>query len=261
MFDTPYRQPPHNLDAEQALLGAILVNNDTYDRVSGFLEPHHFFDQLHGAIFDAAAKQIAAGRRADPITLKPFFGNAEPVGDTPVPVYLGKLAANATTTRNVRDYARTIYDLATRRQLIVIGEDMVNAAYDSPVDFPPKEQIEEAEKRLYKLTDSGSEAHVVHEADAVAAEIDRALEVHRKGAASIGLPTGLIDLDRGLGGGLQPSDLVVVAGRPGMGKMGLAGTILHHIKVPAALFSLEMTAGQIACRMISSPASAGCSPR
>jgi replicative DNA helicase len=251
MLDAPYRELPRSLEAEQALLGAILVNNDAYERVSGLLEPHQFYDQLHGAIFEAAAKLIAAGRRADPITLKPYFEGAEPVGTTTVPIYLGQIAANATTIINVRDYARTIVDLATRRSLITIGEDMVNAAYDSPVDFPPKEQIEEAEKRLYKLTDSRSEPHVVHEADAVAAEIDRALEAHRKGAASIGLPTGLVDLDRRLGGGLQPSDLIVVAGRPGMGKTGLAGTVLHHIVVPAVFFSLEMTAAQIACRMIS----------
>jgi replicative DNA helicase len=156
--DLPFRAAPHNLEAEQALLGAILVNNDALDRVSGFIEPQHFFPPLHGAIFEAAAKLIAAGKRADPITLKPFFAGAEPVGDVPVPIYLGQIAANATTIINVREYASVVRDLWVRRQLILIGEDVVNAAYDSRIDFPAKEQIEEAETRLYSLAEHGHSA-------------------------------------------------------------------------------------------------------
>src|SRR5262245_12333356 len=111
----PFRAAPHNLEAEQALLGAILVNNEAIDRVSGFLEPQHFFDALHAKIYEAVGKLIATGQRATPITLKTFFENAEPVGPALVPAYLGQLAANATTIINVRDYARTVYDLAVRR--------------------------------------------------------------------------------------------------------------------------------------------------
>ena len=152
----PFRAAPHNLEAEQALLGAILVNNEAHDRVSGFLEPQHFYDPLHQQIYETAAKLIAVGKQATPITLKTFFETAEPIDATlTVPQYLGRLAANAATIINARDYGRTIYDLATRRQLILIGEDMVNAAYDSPVDFPPKEQIEEAETRLFSLAETG----------------------------------------------------------------------------------------------------------
>ena len=135
-------------------LGAILVNNEAHDRVSSFLEPDHFYDPLHRQIYEAASKLIASGKQANPITLKTFFETAEPIdASLTVPQYLGRLAANATTIINARDYGRTIHDLATRRGLIVIGEDVVNAAYDSPVDFPPKEQIEEAETRLYALTE------------------------------------------------------------------------------------------------------------
>src|ERR1700704_744707 len=151
----PFRAAPHNLEAEQALLGAILVHNEAHDRVSSFLEAHHFFDPLHQQIFETLSKVIASGTQATPITLRTFFETAEPIdATTTVPVYLGKLAVNATTIINARDYGRTIHDLYTRRQLIVIGEDVVNNAFDSSVDLPPKLQIEEAETRLFSLAET-----------------------------------------------------------------------------------------------------------
>src|SRR5687768_4473177 len=120
--ETPvFREPPHNVEAEQALLGAILVNNEAVDRVSSFLKPDHFFDPLHARIFETASKLILGGKRATPITLKTFFQADEPVGELTVPQYLGRLAANATTIINAEDYGRTVYDLAVRRQLIGIG--------------------------------------------------------------------------------------------------------------------------------------------
>src|SRR5258708_2103867 len=130
----PFRAAPHNIEAEQALLGAMLVNNEAHDRVSSFLEAHHFYDPLHQQIYETASKLIASGKQATPITLRTFFETAEPIdANLTVPQYLGRLAANAATIINARDYGRTIHDLATRRQLILIGEDVVNAAYDSPV--------------------------------------------------------------------------------------------------------------------------------
>src|SRR5688572_13491468 len=125
-----FRSPPHNVEAEQALLGAILVNNEACDRVSSFLKPEHFFDALHGRVYDHAAKLIWAGKRATPITLKTFFQANDAVGELSAAQYLGRLAANATTIINAEDYGRTIYDLAIRRHLIQIGEDMVNKAFD-----------------------------------------------------------------------------------------------------------------------------------
>jgi replicative DNA helicase len=140
-----FRTPPHNIEAEQALLGAILVNNESHDRVSTFLLAEHFHEPLHQQIYETAAKLIQAGKQATPITLRTFFENAEPIdAKLTVPQYLGRLAANATTIINAHDYGRTIYDLAVRRQLIMIGEDLVNVAFDSPVDQPPAQQIEEA---------------------------------------------------------------------------------------------------------------------
>ena len=154
--ETPsFRSPPHNIEAEQALLGAILVNNEAIDRVSSFLKSVHFFEPLHGRIYETASKLVLGGKRATPITLKTYFQNDEPYGELPIPQYLGRLAANATTIINAEDYGHTIYDLAIRRQLIDIGETMVNTAFDSPIDAPPSTQIEEAEQQLYELAETG----------------------------------------------------------------------------------------------------------
>jgi replicative DNA helicase len=273
----PFRKAPHSLEAEQALLGAILVNNDAYERVSGFLEPQHFFDPLHQQIYETVAKLIARGKQVTPITLKSFFESAEPIGSgLTVPQYLGKLAADATTIINVRDYGQTIYDLATRRHLILIGEDMVMAAYDSPVDFPPKEQIEEAEMRLFSLAETGKydQGFATFHSAATAA-IEMASHAYQRNGGLSGISTGLRALDAKLGG-LHPSDLIILAGRPSMGKSALATNIAcnvakarvrslrerpdlksddpAHDGAVVGLFSLEMSAEQLATRIISEQA-------
>ena len=153
----PFRQAPHNLEAEQALLGAILVNNEAMDRVSSFLDPQHFYDPLHQQIYETAAKLIHVGKQATPITLRTFFETAEPISPKlTVPQYLGTLAANATTIINAEDYGRTVYDLATRRALIIIGEDMVNGAYDSTVDFNAAEADRGSRKRGSTISPSSA---------------------------------------------------------------------------------------------------------
>lgn len=148
------RLAPHNLEAEQALLGAILVNNEAFDRVSDFLQPDHFYEALHGRTFEIIRKLLAAGKVATPITLKTYLPDLD-LGGVTVPQYLVRLAANATTIINAAEYGRTIHDLATRRQLITIGEEMVNRAFDAPVEDVPRQQIEEAERKLYGLAESG----------------------------------------------------------------------------------------------------------
>ena len=273
----PFRAAPHNLEAEQALLGAILVNNEAHDRVSGFLEPHHFYDPLHQQIYETAAKLIAAGKQATPITLKTFFESAEPIDATlSVPQYLGRLAANAATIINARDYGRTIYDLATRRQLIIVGEDMVNAAYDSPVDFPPKEQIEEAETRLFSLAETGKYGQgFATFSSALTTAIEMANNAYQREGGLSGIATSLKALD-GKMGGLQSSDLIILAGRPSMGKTELVTNIAFNIARARArslrdrpeldptdpshdgavvgFFSLEMSAEQLATRIMSEQA-------
>jgi replicative DNA helicase len=265
----PFRQAPHNIEAEQALLGAMLINNEAYDRVSAFLEPGHFFEPLHGRIFETIGKFIQSGKHASPITLKSFFDNEEPIGTVTVPQYLGRLAAHATSVINAQDYGRTIYDLSVRRDLILIGEDMVNVAYDSPVDMPPQGQIEDAEQRLYGLAEQGKYgsgfmafSSALHDA------VEMASKAYERQGGLSGISTGLKDLDRALGG-LQKSDLLILAGRPAMGKSALATNIAFHVAkayrtqtnalgeeevadgAVVGLFSLEMSAEQLATRIIS----------
>ena len=150
-----YRSAPHNIEAEQSLLGAILVNNDAFYRVSDFLEPKHFFEPMHQTIYETAGSLIRMGKVATPVTLKTFLPADTDIGGMTVGQYLARLAAEATTIINAQDYGRTIYDLSLRRDLIRIGEDMVNVAFDAPVDFAPRAQIEDAERQLYELAESG----------------------------------------------------------------------------------------------------------
>ncbi len=265
-----FRQVPHNIEAEQALLGAILVNNEAMDRVSSFLDMTHFYDPLHGQIYEIAGKLIQAGKQATPVTLRTFFETAEPIDENlTVPQYLGRLAANATTIINAADYGRTVYDLATRRALIVIGEDMVTTAYDSPVDFPPEDQIQEAEGLLYQLAESGKYGGGFQTfGNALTDAIHMANAAYMRDGHLSGVSSGLSDLDAKMGG-LQPSDLIVLAGRPSMGKTSLATNIAYHIarnyktekqadgtmKVVdggvVGFFSLEMSAEQLATRILS----------
>ena len=154
-FATPIRTAPHNIEAEQALLGAILVNNEAFYRVSDFLEPKHFFEAIHQRIFELCGELIRAGRLATPVTLKTFLPADLDIAGLTVNQYLARLAAEATTIINAEDYGRTVYDLSIRRDLITIGEDMVNLAYEAPVDSTPQAHIEVVERQLYALAENG----------------------------------------------------------------------------------------------------------
>lgn len=267
-----HREAPNNIEAEQALLGAILVNNDAFYRVSDFLKPSHFYEPLHRKIFEVAGELVRMGKIATPITLKTFLPAGEKVGDITVAHYLVRLAAEAVTVINAVDYGRAIYDLATRRALITVGEDMVNIAYDAPVDMSPQEQIEDAERRLFELAETGRyDGGFESFTDALKTAIDMASAAYMRDGHLSGIATGLHDLDIRMGG-LQPSDLIVLAGRPGMGKTSLATNIAFNIANSyepgqqadgsfkavnggvIGFFSLEMSAEQLATRIISEQA-------
>jgi len=266
-----FRLAPHNIEAEQALLGAILVNNDAFDRVSDFLRPEHFSEEIHRRIYDVASQLIRAGKLASPITLKTFLGEHD-LGGVTVPQYLARLAAEATTIINAEDYGRTVHDLSLRRDLIVIGEDIVNAAYDAPVGASPRAQIEEAERKLYSVAETGRyEGGFQRFSEALTTAVDMAAKAYQRDGKLSGIATGLTKLDQ-LMGGLQPSDLVIVAGRPGMGKTALATNIAFSIARSheerqrpdgtretvnggiVGFFSLEMSAEQLATRIIAEQA-------
>jgi len=271
--ETPlYREAPNNIEAEQALLGAILVNNDAFYRVSDFLKPAHFYEPLHRRIYEVAGELIRMGKLATPVTLKTFLPADEKVGEMTVAQYLGRLAAEAVTVINAADYGRAIYDLATRRALITVGEDMVNIAYDAPVDMSPQEQIEDAERRLFELAETGRyDGGFESFNDAVKTAIDMASAAYMRDGGLSGIATGLNDLDRRMGG-LQSSDLIVLTGRPGMGKTSLATNIAFNIAAAyepeqqadgafkaknggvIGFFSLEMSSEQLATRIISEQA-------
>ncbi len=266
---TIYRSAPHNIDAEQALLGAILVNNEAFYRVSDFLEPQHFYEPIHQKIYELTASLVRAGKVATPVTLKTFLPGDLDIAGLTVSQYLARLAAEATTVINAGDYGRSIYDLATRRALIVIGEDMVNVAYDAPVDLPPQDQIEDVERRLYELAETGRyDGGFQRFSQALTTAVDMTARAYQRDGKLSGIATGLRTLDEKLGG-LQPSDLVIIAGRPGMGKTALATNIAYNIARAWAgelrpdgrtetvnggivgFFSLEMSAEQLATRIIS----------
>ena len=263
-----YRAAPHNIEAEQALLGAILVNNEAFYRVSDFLNPPHFFEPIHQNIYQLSRDLIRAGKLATPVTLKTFLDANIDIGGLNVSQYLARLAAEATTIINAEDYGRTVYDLAVRRALIHVGEDMVNVAYDAPVDFAPREQIEDAERRLYELAETGRyDGGFQRFAQALTTAVDMAARAYQRDGKLSGLATHMDDLDRMMGG-LQPSDLVILAGRPGMGKTALATNIGYNVAKAwrgevkpdghtltvnggiVGFFSLEMSAEQLATRII-----------
>src|SRR6476619_3989159 len=263
-----FRSAPHNIEAEQALLGAILVNNEAFYRVSDFLEPAHFFEPIHQKVYQLARDLIRAGKLATPVTLKTFLDAGIDIGGLTVSQYLARLAAEATTIINAEDYGHTVYDRSIRRALIQVGEDMVNVAFDAPVDFSPRNQIEDAERRLYELAETGRyDGGFQRFAQALTTAIDMAAHAFQRDGKLSGVATGLDDLDRMMGG-LQQSDLIILAGRPGMGKTALATNIAynvarawqgevkpdgHTISVNGGIvgfFSLEMSAEQLATRII-----------
>jgi replicative DNA helicase len=265
------RLPPSNLAAEQALLGALLTNNKAFERVAEFLAAHHFADPVHGAIYDAIARRVNNRQLADPVTLRAEFehsGLLEEVGGI---TYLGTLVNAMVGIINAGEYGQTILDAWMRRQLIDIGEEVVNSAFGTDSNLPATDLIGVAEERLFKIaTDNASDPRLLKFDSALKLaleSIERAISSQGKIS---GLPTSLRDLDKKTGG-LHGSDLVILAGRPAMGKtalatkiaFGAAESLLRQVRdedpnaAPRSsvlFFSLEMSAEQLASRILSEEA-------
>ena len=260
---------PHSIEAEQQLLGAILTNNDVYDRVANIISPAHFYDPVHARIFEISAARIAKNNLASPVTLKAFMEDDEGLKELGGPAYLARLAGAAVSAFAVRDYAQMIYDLAVRRDLIALGQDIAAKAAKVDVASEPKEQIVEAEQALYKLAEQGqAEGGFQSFLKAVTDAVNVANAAYQREGGLAGISTGLMDLDKKLGG-LHPSDLLILAGRPSMGKTSLATNIAFNIAKAykrgirpdgsegaidggvVGFFSLEMSAEQLAGRILS----------
>jgi replicative DNA helicase len=264
--DAP-RQLPYDVDVEQALIGAILVDNYALERVASLLKPEHFYDPLHQRLYEAIDRMWSRGHAATPLTLKAMLGEDAGFAEVGGQAYLVSLARAAPGLPNVRDYARILTDLAMRRELIRIGEDMVNTVYESAPDVPPSAHIEEAEKALYRVAERGRFGEGPQSFEmALSAAVASAEEALSRGGHISGVPSGFTDLDSLLGG-LHPSDLIIIAGRPGMGKTALATNMAFYAArlwakdksdqvepprgAPVLLFSLEMAASQLSARILS----------
>ncbi|WP_273791081.1 MULTISPECIES: replicative DNA helicase [unclassified Bartonella] len=264
--DSPsFRQLPHNIEAEQALLGAIFINNDSLDRVSDFLKPEHFFEPLHQKIYHVLSHLIKTGKRVDPVTIKPYIQMEEKIGDITVYQYVVRLATEAVTIINAEDYGRVIYDLFIRRSLINLGTQVVNTAFDAPVELTPTQQIETVENQLFELAEKGKYGGGFENFnEAIKKAIDMASAAKKRSSQLSGIATHIKTLDEKMGG-LQASDLIILAGRPGMGKTSLATNIAFNIANAynrnaniqeneggiVGFFSLEMSSEQLATRIIS----------
>jgi len=252
---------PHNIEAEQALLGAVLVNNNIFEKVGDLLEPDHFYDPVHQRIYEAINTLVQRGQIADPKTLRGLFQDDPALSHVGGAQYLADLASNVITVINAHDYAQLIHDLHLRRQLIGLGEDIVNDAYQQNLENPAPKQIERAEHCLFELAQTGEiDRGFIRLDKSLTYSLKMADEAFKRDSHVTGVTTGLRDLDRKLGG-FQKSDLIILAGRPSMGKTALATNIaMNAAKAFAettgkegsavAFFSLEMSSEQLSTRLL-----------
>lgn len=264
MYEPSPEQLPKNIEAEQALLGALLANNKSFEKVSEILSAEYFSDAVNRQIFEIIAKLITKGHVADVITLKNYFEQTHALDEVGGYKYLIKLADSATPLTNAEYYAQFIYDKYLRRELINIGCDIATSAAKEDVDSEAEQQIENAEKKLFDLANQGEMSRgFVDFSQALGVSMNNIQAAIQRGGRISGLSTGLDDLDAKIGG-LNDSDLLIIAGRPGMGKTALGTNIAYNVaefmardktvipsKRGVAFFSLEMSADQLASRILS----------
>jgi replicative DNA helicase len=259
---------PQNVEAEAALLGALMIDNRLVEDVQLKLQPHHFYEPLHGRIYEAILRMTDANRIANPVTLRPLFESDESIKEVGGPPYLAQLTGSGAAVIGARDFAQQIYDLALLRALVGVGRDLVEGALDTSEDVAPLAQIERAETELYKVAEEGgAEGKAKSFSDATKEALEMAERALNSGGHLSGFTTGLESLNSKVGG-LHKSDLIIVAGRPGMGKSSLATNIgfacakrllqdredgiepAKSAGAAVALFSLEMSADQLATRIL-----------
>jgi replicative DNA helicase len=259
---------PSNIEAEQALLGALLLNNEVFDRIDPIVKPQHFYEPVHGRIFEIATRRIQKNALASPVTLKPFLADDEGLRELGGTDYLARLAGATISIVAAKDYAETIRDLALRRDLVQIGEEIMARAATFDTEAEPAEQITEAEQALYMLAENGNrQGGFINFANASAAAANVVNAAFQRGGGLAGISSGLHEMDYKLGG-LRNSDLIIIAGRPSMGKTSLATNIAFNIARRykkgtrpdgttgaisggvVGFFSLEMSSEQLANRIL-----------
>ena len=256
-----FKELPNNIEAEQAVIGSILVSNDIFDEISTIISSINFYDPMHQKIFEAIESLIYKGMLANPITLKNYFEDEK--DDLNVPEYLVKITKFSTSVRQAVEYSKIIYDMFVRRELIKISEQTIDSAKLNDLDTNGQTIIENSERLLFDLAEKGSfNSSLVKFDEAMKQTIEMATAAYKNEEGIVGVPTGLRDLDDKLGG-LHQSDLIIIAGRPSMGKTSLATNIAFNAaqklqdsgkKSSIAFFSLEMSSEQLSTRIISEQA-------
>ena len=259
-----FKELPNNIEAEQAVIGSLLVNNEIFDEISTIISGINFYDPMHQKIFDAIDTLIYKGMLANPITLKNYFEDEK--DDLNIPEYLVKITKFSTSVRQAIEYSKIIYDMFVRRELIKISEQTIDNAKINDLDTSGQNIIENSERLLFDLAEKGSfNSSLVKFDDAMKQTIEMASAAYKNEGGIVGVPTGLRDLDDKLGG-LHQSDLIIIAGRPSMGKTSLATNIAFHAakhiqdngkKSSIAFFSLEMSSEQLSTRILSEQARIG----
>jgi replicative DNA helicase len=248
---------PNNIEAEQSVIGSILVSNELFDEINMILTSKNFYDPMHQKIFSAIEKLIYSGMLANPITLKNYFEKEK--DEINVPDYLVKITKFSTSSRQTIEYSKLIYDLFVKRELIKISENIIDTAKLNDLDNDGQSIIENFEKSLFDLAEKGSfSSSLVKFDEAMKMTIEMASNAYKNDEGIVGVPTGLTDLDDRLGG-LHKSDLLIIAGRPSMGKTALATNIAFNAakkiqedgrKSTIAFFSLEMSSEQLSTRIL-----------
>ena len=251
-----FKELPNNIEAEQAVIGSILVTNEIFDEINTIIKSENFYDPMHQKIFGAIENLIYKGLLANPITLKNNFENEK--DDLNVPEYLVKVTKFSTSTRQAIEYSKIIFDMFVRRELIKISEETIDSAKLNDLNISGQNIIENSEKLLYELAEGESNSSLVKFDDAMKQTIEMASAAYKNEEGIVGVPTGLRDLDDRLGG-LHQSDLIIIAGRPSMGKTALATNIAFNAaqklqdrakKSSIAFFSLEMSSEQLSTRIL-----------
>ena len=251
---------PHNIAAEQSLLGAILIDNNFFETVSEVLQPKHFAAPINEKIYDAARKLISKGSVADPVTLRVYFEKNDDLKNIDGGAYLVQLVNSVVSLTSIEDYARLIYDLYVRRQLIELGDNIVHKACLFDIDEKAADQIALAEAKLYDIASKDKSGGVVSFSGALSSTMVVLEEAYKSESTINGITTGFIDMDEKLGG-MNRSDLIILAGRPSMGKTALATNFAFNAAVAFAkktdgggkvmFFSLEMSKEQLVTRILS----------